>query len=49
MLSTITEKDIYQGEDTDRVYAIVRTGPWAIHVVSSDELLPTGTMLVSCG
>ena len=50
MLSTIMKiEDIYQGEDTDRVYANVRTGPWATHVVRSGHLLPTGAMLVTSG
>jgi len=48
MLSLIIKiKDIYQSEDTDRVYAIVRTGPWAIHVVRMGDLVPGGTMLVT--
>jgi len=50
MLSTIIKiEDIYQGEDTDRAYAIVGTGPWATHVVRSDDLLPAGTKLVTSG
>jgi len=50
MLSLIIKiKDIYQCEDTDRVYAIVRTGPWATHVVRTGDLVPAGTMLVTPG
>jgi len=54
MLSTIIKiKDIYQGEDTDRVYAILRTGrgrpTWSTHVVRSGDLLPSATKLVTSG
>ena len=51
MLSLITVKikDIYQCEDTDRVYASVRTGPWATHEVRTGDLVPAGTMLVTPG
>jgi len=42
-------KNIYQCEDIDQVYAIIRTGPWATHVVCMGDLVPTGTMLVNPG
>jgi len=47
MLSLIKIKDIHQCEDTDHVYAIVRTGPRATHVVRVGDLVPAGTMLVT--
>jgi len=47
MLSLIKIKDIHQCEDTDYVYAVVRTGPWAIHMVRAGDLAPAGTMLVT--
>jgi len=48
MLSLIIKfKDIYQCEDTDHVYAVVRTGPWATYMVRTDDLVPAGTMLVT--
>jgi len=40
MLSLIKIKDIHQCEDTDHVYATVRTSPQAIHVVRSGEVVP---------
>jgi len=40
-------KDIYQWEDTCHVYAVVRTGPWATHMVPTGELVPAGTMLIT--
>jgi len=46
MLS-IKIKDIHQLEDTDHVYAIVRTSPQATHVVRAGELAPAGTMLAA--
>jgi len=50
MLSLIIQiKNIYQCEGTDRVYAIVRTGPWATHLVRTGDLVPVGTMLVTPG
>jgi len=50
MLSLIIKiKDVCQCEDTDRVYAIVRPGPWATHVVPTGDLMPVGTMLVTPG
>jgi len=50
MLSLIIKiKDIYQCEDTDHVYAVVRTGPWATHMVHTGDLVPAGTMLVTLG
>jgi len=33
LLLIIKIKDIYQCEDTDHVYAFIRTGPWATHMV----------------
>jgi len=48
MLLTKTE-DVHQCEDTDRVYAIVRTRPRATHVVRVGDLAPAGTMLVAPG
>jgi len=33
-------KDIYQSEDTGRVYAIIGTGPWATHMVRMGDLVP---------
>ena len=48
MLS-IKIKDIHQCEDIDHVYAIVRTGPRATHVVRVGDLVPAGTMLVTHG
>jgi len=42
-------KYIYQCEDTDHVYAVVRTGLWATHVVRTGDLVPAGTMLVTPG
>jgi len=49
MLSLIKIKyNIHQCEDTDRVYAIVRTSLWpATHVVLAGDLLPSGTMSVT--
>jgi len=38
MLSLIKIKDIHQCEYTDHVYAIVRTGPRAIHVVRAGDV-----------
>jgi len=35
--------------DTDQVYAIVRTSPRAAHVVRAGDLVPAGTMLVTRG
>jgi len=49
MLSLIKIKDIHQREDTDRVYAIIRTGPRATHMVRTGHLAPAGTMLVTPG
>ena len=50
MLSLIIKiKYIYQCEDTDRVYAVVRKGLWATHVVRTSDLVPAGTMLVTPG
>ena len=50
MLSLLIKiKDTYQCEDTDRVYAIMRTGPWATHVVRMVDLVPAVTMLVTPG
>ena len=50
MLSLLIKiKDIYQREDTDHVYAIVKTGPLATHVVRAGDLVPAGTMLVTPG
>jgi len=50
MLSLIIKiKDIYQCEDTDRVYAIIRTGPWVTQVVCTGDLVRAGTMLVTPG
>jgi len=48
MLS-IKIKDIHQCEDTDHVYAIVRTSPRATQVIHVDDLVPAGTMLVTPG
>jgi len=42
-------KDIYQCEDTDHVYAVVRTGLWATHMVRTADLVPARTMLVTPG
>jgi len=48
--SLITKiKDIYQCEDTDHVYAIVRTGPLATHMVRTGDLVTIGTTLVVPG
>jgi len=50
MLSLIIKiKYIYQCEDTDRVCAVVSTGPWAAHVVRTGDLVPADTMLVTPG
>jgi len=50
MLSLIIKtKDIRQCEDTDHVHAVVRTGPWATHMVRTGDLVPAGTMLVTPG
>ena len=38
-------KDIYQCEDTDHVYAVVRTGPRATQMVRTGDLVPAGIML----
>jgi len=46
MLS-IKVKDIHQCEDTDLVYAIVRTSPRATQVACVVGLVPAGTMLVT--
>jgi len=35
-------KDIYQCEDTDHVYAIVRTGPLATHMVRMGRAVASG-------
>jgi len=40
MLSLIKIKDIHQYQDTDHVYAIVRTGPRGTHVVHASHLAP---------
>jgi len=45
MLSLIKIKYIHQCEDTDHVYAIVRTRP--THAVRADDLVPADTMLVT--
>jgi len=43
MLSSMIKiKDIYQCEDTDHVYAIVRKVPWATHMVRMSDLVPAG-------
>jgi len=42
-------KDIYQCEDNDRVYAIIKAGLSATHVVHTGDLVPAGTMLVTPG
>jgi len=47
MLSLIKIKDIHQCEDTAHVYAIVRTGPRATHIVRAGDLVSAGTMLVT--
>jgi len=47
MLSLIQIKDIHQCEDTDHVYVIFRTSPWATHVVCAGDLTPASTMLVT--
>jgi len=47
MLSLIKIDNIHQCEDTDHVYAIVRTSPRATHVVRAGDLAPAGTMLVT--
>jgi len=39
MLS-IKIKDIHQCEDTNHVYAVVRTGPRSTHVVRAGDLVP---------
>jgi len=50
MSSLITKiKDIYKCEDTDHVYAVVRTGPLATHMVRTGDLVPIGTMLMVPG
>ena len=48
MLSLINIEDIYQCEDTDPVYAIVRS-PRSTHVVRVGDLVPAGTILVISG
>ena len=49
-LQSLTKiKDIHQCKDTDHVYAVVRTRPWATHVVRAGDLAPAGTMLVTPG
>ena len=40
-------KYIHQYEDTDHVYAIVRTSPRATHVVCAGDLVPADNMLVT--
>jgi len=45
MLSIII-KDIHPCQDIEHVYAIVRTGPRATHVLRAGDLVPAGTMLV---
>jgi len=47
MLSLIKIKRIHKCEDTDHVYAFVKTGPRATHLVRTGDLVPTGTMLVT--
>jgi len=47
MLSLTKIKDIHQCEDTDHVYAVVRTAPLATRVVHGGDLAPAGTMLVT--
>jgi len=47
MLSLIQIKYIHQCENTDHVYAIVRTSPLATHVVRAGDLVPVGTVLVT--
>ena len=42
MLWLIKIKDIHQCEDTDHVYAIVRTGPQVTHMVPTGDLVPAG-------
>jgi len=42
MSSLIKIKDIHKCEDTDQVYAIVRTSPRATHVVRAGDLVPAG-------
>jgi len=39
-LSFIKIKDIHQSEDTDHVYAIVRTSSWVTHEVRAGDLVP---------
>jgi len=46
-LSLIKIKVIHQCEDTDRVYVIFRTSPWATHMVCAGDLVPAGTTLVT--
>jgi len=53
MLPLITKLNIgyliCQCEDTDRAYAVVRTGLLATHAVRTGDLVPAGTMLVTPG
>ena len=47
IMLSIKFKDIHQCEDSDHVYAVVRTSPWATNVIRTGELAPAGTMLVT--
>jgi len=47
MFSPIKIKDIHQCEDTNHIYAVVRTNPRSTHVVHAGDLVPAGTMLVT--
>ena len=43
----INENYIYQRENTDHAYAIVRTSRQATHMVRGEDLAPEGTVLVT--
>jgi len=50
MLSLILKiRDIYQCEDSNNAYAVVRTSLWVTHMVHTSNMVPSGTMLVSPG
>jgi len=47
MLSLIQIKYIHQCQNTDHVYAIVRTSLQVTHMVRAGDLVPAGTVLVT--
>jgi len=47
MLSLLKIKHFHRCEDTDHVYAFVKTGLRATHVVRTGDIFPSSIMLVT--